>query len=410
MSRDATRRAFLTRGAAGALALAGGARPARAGAQSPASIAGPAARDLRGVTVTDVTALVVNRGSVFVRVRTSAGVTGWGECSPYSVRVTAAMVNEALRPLAVGAPVFQSEPLWDRLLFEPYKMGPGGVLAAGISGIDLALWDIKGKLLGLPVSLLLGGQFRDRVRAYFSIARGEEQPRSALEMARRAGEAVARGFTAVKIRMQFRQMRLDPTPDPSPEYAREVRAAIGDRTELLWDVNNGYTTQRAIDMGRRLHQEFGIVHYEEPVSPHNYAALAQVADAVDVPVAAGEHEYTRWQFRDLITQGRVDIVNPDVVKCCGLTEARRIAAIAQAHDLPVVVHNTQPSIGTAATLHYIASLPNGTLPQEWTGPRPNLDRLFTSQLRFADGHLEVPQAPGLGLDVDERALATHEPL
>ncbi len=401
MSNGIDRRRFLSRaGGAGVLLAAGQATHA-----TPTQ-PGPAPNDLhRRVTVTAVEAFVVNRTSVFVKVTCSEGLSGWGECSPYNEAVVRAMVLEELRPYVLGVPVFETDPLWDRMFFKAYKMGPGGILAAAMAGIDLALWDLKGRLLRMPVYALLGGRFRDRVRAYASIPRGEDNPRPAVEMARRAAAAVQAGYTAVKIRMQFRQLNVDPSPDPTLDYAREVRAAIGDRTELLWDVNNGYTTQRAIEMGRRLHEQFGIVHYEEPVSQQNYAALAAVVDAVDVPVAAGEHEYTRWQFRDLITQGRVDILDPDVTKCCGLTEARRVAAMAQAYDLPIVVHNTQPTIGTAATLHFIASIPNGAYPQEYVGPREALNRVFANRLEFKDGHLLVPEGPGLGLDIDDAAFA-----
>jgi L-alanine-DL-glutamate epimerase-like enolase superfamily enzyme len=132
--------------------------------------------------------------------------------------------------------------------------------------------------------------------------------------------------------------------------------------------------------------------------------MAEVADALDVPVAAGEHEYTRWQFKDLIRQGKPDIVQPDVTKCGGLTEAKKIAALAQVHNKPIVVHNTQPTLGTAASLHFVASCSNASYPQEFTGERPELLRLFRNKLIFEQGTLRVPEDPGLGLEVDVAAL------
>ncbi len=137
---------------------------------------------------------------------------------------------------------------------------------------------------------------------------------------------------------------------------------------------------------------------------HDYQGIAQVADALDVPVAAGEHEYTRWQFRDLILQGKADIIQPDVVKCAGISEMVRIAVLGETFDRGFLPNQTQPTVGTAASLHVVASLINASRPQEYTGQNPRLDDLFREPLLFQDGHITVPTKPGLGLEIDEAKL------
>jgi L-alanine-DL-glutamate epimerase-like enolase superfamily enzyme len=360
----------------------------------------------RGMTtVKRVEALVLPR-SLFVRVETADGVVGWGECTPTNTRVLAALINHELAPYLAGADPFDTEPLWDRMFFNGYELGPSGALTTAIAGIDIALWDIKGKITGLPVSRLMGGVYRSKVRVYATFARGNTpaERKTPLECAREAAGYAAEGFTAVKLRMQIRQMNVDPDPDPTFEYAKELRAALGDGVALLWDCNNGYTPARAITVGRRLFEEYGITHFEEPVSQHNYDALAQVVDAVEVPVAAGEHEDTRWQFRDLITRGRVDVLTPDVIKCGGLTEARKIAVLAQAYDRPIALHNTQPTIATAASVHLAASVPNGHYAQEYRRRKKGINELLEQQLDFNNSYLTVPTGPGLGIMVNEAAV------
>ena len=145
----------------------------------------------------------------------------------------------------------------------------------------------------------------------------------------------------------------------------------------------------------------GIYHFEEPVAQYDYAGIAEVADALDVPVSAGEHEYIRWQFRDLIQQAKVDIIQPDVVKCGGISEMYKIAVLGSTYNKHFVPHQTQPTIGTAANLHVVSSLMNATRPQEYTGQNPRLDALFKKPLIFEDGYIHVPQKPGLGLELDE---------
>lgn len=352
--------------------------------------------------ITDVKATLLRTGSIFVQVQTDEGVRGIGECSPMNGRVLAHFVETALKPLVVGENPLEIDKLWNRMLFCTYKLGVQGVQPEAIAGIDIALWDILGKVTGLPICVLLGGRYRDRVLMYASIGGGAHL--TVEEMARKVEAALEAGFRAIKIRMDWRADHQDVDPEKDWRMFQACKKLTGDAVPLSFDANNGYSVPTAIRQGRRL-ESLGVFHYEEPVAQFDYAGLAQVADALDVPVSAGEHEYTRWQFRDLIHQACVDILQPDVVKCGGITEMRKIAVLAETYNKQFVPHQTQPTIGTAANLHCIAALPWATRPQEYTGRRAELDALFKEPLVWEDGHLLVPDRPGLGLELDEAKLA-----
>jgi L-alanine-DL-glutamate epimerase-like enolase superfamily enzyme len=351
--------------------------------------------------ITDVQTTLLKTGSIFVQVHTDEGIRGIGECSPMNGRVLAHFVDTALKPLVVGQDPREIEKLWNRMLFGTYKLGVQGVQPEAISGIDIALWDILGKVAGLPLCVLLGGRYRDRVRMYASIGGGAGM--TPAEMARKVEAALEKGFRAIKIRMDWGAARQDVDPEKDWQMFQECKKLTGDAIPLSFDANNGYSVTTAIQQGRRF-ESLGIWHYEEPVAQFDYDGIAQVADALDVPVSAGEHEYTRWQFRDLIHQAKVDILQPDVVKCAGITEMKKIAVLAETYNKGFVPHQTQPTIGTAANLHCIAALQWANRPQEYTGQRPELDALFVEPLVFQDGDLLIPDRPGLGLELDDAKL------
>ncbi len=351
--------------------------------------------------ITEVLTTILRTGSVFVRVRTQDGVTGVGECSPMNGRVLKAFVDHALAPIVIGEDARDVDRLWHAMFYRTLKLGAQGAQMEAIAGIDIALWDILGKTTNLPISTLLGGRQRDAIPLYASIGGGMNLTVNA--MAGQVEQALAEGFTAIKIRMDWRADRQDRDPAKDLQMFARCREVCGPDVPLSFDVNNGYSVPTAIQQGRKM-ESLGLYHYEEPVAPYDYAGLAQVADALDVPVSAGEHEYTRWQFRDLIQQARVDIVQPDVVKCGGISEMRRIAVLAETFNKLFVPHQTQPTVGTAANLHVCAALVSCPRPQEFTRRRPELDDLFTQPLVFANGVMRVPTGPGLGLILDESKL------
>lgn len=351
--------------------------------------------------ITEVKATILRTGAIFVRVYTDDGVLGIGECSPMNSRILQHFVEVALRPLLLGEDPREIDRLWHKMLHRTYKLGVQGVQPEAIAGVDIALWDILGKTTGLPICTLLGGRYRDRITMYASIGGGAGSTPE--EMAGRVEAALAKGFRAIKIRMDWGSNRQDTDPAKDYEMFRVCRELCGPDIPLSFDVNNGYSVPTAIQQGRKF-EALGIWHYEEPVAQYDYAGYAQVADALDVPVSAGEHEYTAWQFRDLIAQARVDILQPDVVKCGGITEMKKIAVLSETFNKLFVPHQTQPTLGTAASLHVCAALVNCTRPQEYTGQRPELDDLFREPLVFENGQIILPDRPGLGLELDEAKL------
>ena len=349
--------------------------------------------------ITDVKASPMR--PVLVRVYTDEGVMGIGECSPMNATVNAHFVNTALKPLLMGENPLEIGKLWNKMTFRTYKLGVQGVQPEAIAGVDIALWDILGKVTGLPICILLGGCYREKVLMYASIGGGSSMTPG--EMAKRVESYLDKGFKAIKIRMDWGVARRDADPAKDLEMFRQVKAITGDDIPLSFDANNGYSISTAIQQGRKF-EELGIYHYEEPVAQYDYAGIAEVADALDVPVSAGEHEYTRWQFRDLIEQAKVDIIQPDVVKCAGISEMYKIAVLGSVYNKHFVPHQTQPTIGTAANVHVCAALSDANRPQEYTGQDPRLDALFKEPLIFEDGYIHVPQKPGLGLELDEKKL------
>ena len=397
-SRPLSRRGFLAGGAAGTLALLHETDPP------------PWRRRLDGerrqARVKEVVAYAVP-DAIFVRVTADDGTSGWGEAGHDGGYLVQEVVHRELRPLVVGADVFDAEPVWARMFYEIDELGPGGLASQALAGVDCALWDLRGKLLGMPVWALLGGKFRSEFPLYGSFSIGSMRRHLTPDQAAAtAAGLVEQGFRAIKVRLGIREEFADPDPDPAFPTVAAVRRAIGDEIPLYVDANNGYRVARAIEVGRRLAGEWGVSVFEEPVAAYHYPSMARVADALDLAIAAGEHEYTRWAFRDLILNGRPDVLNPDVSKLAGLTDARKVAALAEAFDLPISVHNARPTLLTAAHMHFVASAQTATRPQEHPGNERLADlwRFFENRISQRDGILTVLDEPGLGLRVDEAAV------
>lgn len=393
------RRDFITRGtvAAGALLAATG---------SPSlTYAQRAARDFRNLKITAIEVVPLSTRSIFVLVRTNEGITGIGECSPMNQPVIVAMLRNALAPVVIGKNPLDIARLWDEMYHGTYKLGVMGAQPEAISGIDIALWDILGKVTGLPIYQLLGGKRKDTIRLYSSMGRGATLP--VAESVAKAVASVRQGFTAVKYRMDWSSRAVDVNPAKDWELMSTVRKEIGDKIDLKYDANNGLSVPTAIKLARRFHSELNIIHFEEPIAQHDYAGLAEVTAAVDIPVAAGEHEYTRWQFRDLIHHAKVDILQPDLVKCAGITEAVRIANLAHTYNKILVPHQTQPTIGTMANVHFLACFDHSSVAQEYNyspDNNPKLWDLFKESRAPQNGYITVPDAPGLGLELDETKM------
>ena len=391
-----TRRRWVTTGLAGI-----------SGALAPAATAQIASKASGRTEIAEIKTYVVP-GACFVKATASNGAFGWGEADADNPPLMGAFINNGLKQEVIGQPVWDAERLWDRMFYANHDHGPGGALANAIAGIDIALWDLRGRLLGLPVYQLIGGMYRDRIRAYGSFGVAFGKAMTSAQAAAQAAKFVKQGFTAVKLRMQIRESRQNPYPDPTLEYARAVRKAIGPDVDFWVDINGGYSAPRAIQMAGILQRELNVLFLEEPVSDQTHTETAAVVRAVDLPVVMGEKEYTRWQQRELLLYGNPDVLNPDPIKAGGLTEMKKIAALAQTYGKPIMCHNTRPTLSTAAALHFCASIPNSAplleyVDLEWERYR-HLPAFMRNNVEFKDGYLLVPKGPGLGLAVDEERV------
>lgn len=351
--------------------------------------------------ITHVESIVLMKRYHMVRIVTNEGVTGVGEVSAaiMNASVTHTMVERVLAPLLVGEDPADIERLWRRMFYHSYKVGPMGAQLQAIAGVDTALWDIAGKVARLPVYALLGGKIRDEQEVYASAMQLDLDP---VEEAKRAAALQEQGYRGYKIHSATPWM-YDVGFDQTLVTVREVRAAVGDAFDLLVDVHNAYYPHTAVRVAREL-EHYGVRHLEEPLAAHDYRGYADLASAVDIPIAAGEQEYTIWQFRDLILEGRVDIIQPDVTKCGGITHFKKIAALAETFNKPITVHNTQPTVGTVAHLHLWVSTPSCVYPQEYHfAPHPLRDDwpIWKEPVLVENGRMRVPESPGLGVELDD---------
>ncbi len=348
----------------------------------------------------------------FVKIETNEGISGWGESDGANKKFANLYIEKALKQYVVGKNPFDSEGIWHEAYLKGLESGIGGLHPGTLAGIDSALWDLKGKILNMPVNKLLGGNGLNKIQVYGSYSRSinDSEYMSPTEMAKVAASFVEQGYKAIKARMGIRQENVNPYPDDDIyNCVKEIRAAIGDNIRLMIDFNNGYLPADAILMSKRLVQDFNVYAIEEPVFQQDYDGLRQVVEALDVPVMAGEHEYSKWMIKDLITIANVDYINADVIKCGGITECRKASAIAHAFGKQIMVHNAKPTLASAASLHLLASIPNGARFQEYAGKRIHqnygpVHKLFENELEFKDGYLSVPQGAGLGLVANEKAM------
>ncbi len=339
--------------------------------------------------------------NVLVRIRTDEGIDGIGECSPMKSPVVLAHLRHALIPLVLGRDPFDVHAIVEDMFTRLYKLAGQG-LAMAASGIEIALWDVIGNKLGVPIYKLLGGACRKKIKMYASSMRRDISPE---EEASRMKDLVDKyGFTAVKVRIGSRYgFDRDEVPGRSEAVVKEVRSALGDDVDIMVDANSCYSAPRAIQIGRSL-ERYNIFHFEEPCPFLDLDSTAKVARALDVPVAGGEQDWDLFRFREMLAREAVDIVQPDPIKAGGLSVCRKIAAIAEAYGAVCTPHQTQP-LGQVATLHFVASTPNCRYTQEYNiEPQPWRERMFVRPLEVRDGCLEVPEEPGLGVELSPEVL------
>ncbi|HKC99465.1 MAG TPA: mandelate racemase/muconate lactonizing enzyme family protein [Methylomirabilota bacterium] len=340
--------------------------------------------------------------SAWVRIWSDSGAFGLGEASPMvHGNASLEIIASAFKPMLLGADPLEPRVIQDRLFHEHIKLGPEGAYTGALAAVDIALWDLRGKVLGQPVCKLLGGAWRRELPFYASI--GGNGQRSVDEVCRVVEKWLELGPAQVKIRFDADKTARDVDLAGDIAKARAVRALVGDGFPLAFDSNNGYSVQGAIRVGRAL-EELGYVWFEEPVQHYHVESFAKVAAALDIAVSAGEQEYTLQGIKRLIEAG-VDIVQPDIVKTGGFTGLADMAALARAYGVDFVPHQTQPSIGHTANLHFVASLTHSHHPAEYNGPYQVQDVVFRTPVRPVKGKFVLGDSPGLGLELDEAELA-----
>src|SRR5436190_6281181 len=340
--------------------------------------------------------------SAFVRVHGDDGLSGVGEASAMQGGIASlGIIARDIAPTLIGEDPLDHAVLLDTLLHTFAKLGPEGALSGALAALDIALWDLKGKLLGQPIYKLLGGAWRTSLPFYASI--GGNGVRSVDEVLRVVEARLKDNPAAVKIRFDNDRTRLDTDIPGDIAKAKAVRKLVGDGFPLAFDANNGYSVGGAIRVGRAL-EELGYWWFEEPVQHYQVKAMGEVARRLDITVSAGEQTYTLSGVADLIEAG-VRMVQPDIVKMGGITGLVRCAALAQAHGAELVPHQTQPTIGHMASLHLAASQLHMTKPCELNDPSPRMHAVFDNPPKPIDGLFHLPAEPGLGLTVNEGELA-----
>jgi len=370
----------------------------------------------RSTPSTTPRALETNRGrhlcvypsdaeTLLIKITTGDGAVGWGEAhSPPVPRVSEALVSDLLAPQLLGQDPLAVEALWDRLYHSMRLRGhTRGFMMEALAGVDVALWDLRGKMLGQPVYALLGGPFverrdgRLRVPCYASGVPGATLDERLLA----AERFIAMGFTALKASIGRGAHGED------LEQVEQLAAAVRGRADLLVDAHGCYDARTAIPAARRM-EAAGVRWLEDPLAPEDVQGYAALCAAVDLPIANGETECTRWQFLEKLRLSAADIILPDVCRAGGISEGVKIALIADLFAVPWCAHVSVGSwVHLAAALHLAVATP-GFLICEYPNPlsaNPLGDVLLQEPIAYSDGHLAVPEGPGLGIAFDEQALA-----
>jgi len=360
------------------------------------------------------------RKCLLVRIETSCGLVGWGEAGQYGpAEAVAAGIQSVLAPLLIGEDPRQPEVLWEKMYATVRDYGRGGSYIEGISGIDIALWDLLGKHLGVPVYVLLGGAFRQSIPVYATgLYYVGEEPTSESNMPALIAEAsryASAGFPAMKLKIGLLR------PGEDLERVAAVRKAAGDRI-LMVDANHAYAPHVAVSVARRL-EKYDVFWFEEPVVPESIEGYRQVKAATSIAIAGGECEHTRYGFEKWFSARAIDIAQPDICCAGGLSELRRIAAMASAFHISCFPHVWGSAVALSAGLHLAATLPpvpstarpiapyNEPLLEWDSSPNPLRSSLFKNPPVAVAGEVGVPAGSGLGIEPDIEAfgpfLAAH---
>ncbi len=344
------------------------------------------------------------KSAMIIKVETDEGLVGWGEAYGPAA-VSRAVIESLFKKQLIGRDPFDVEVIWEHLYNLIKDYGLSGMTISALSAVDIAMWDLMGKACGKPIHKLLGGCFRNPVTAYATGFYFTDLNRTLEDAVEEAQKYLAQGFKAMKMKIGLGDLRKD------LKRVEAVRHVVGDEVKLMVDANHCFTVPQAITIGREL-DKMGIYWFEEPISPEDLDGYQQVTQALDLAVAGGENEFTKFGFREIIARKAMDIVQPDVCAAGGITECKKIAAMAQAHWVECVPHAWGSAIGMAATLHFLASLPDcppclcpvpPLLEFEQTF-NPFRDDLATVQITHQNGLVAVPEGPGLGIEINQEVI------
>lgn len=367
--------------------------------------------------ITNVEAMVLSTGKVknvadatqevfLVKIDTDAGISGVGvaDSSPWIMKsvIEAPRSHDkcsGLRELILGKDPFEVEVLWELMYYNSYYYGRQGAAIAAISAIDIALWDIIGKALGKPIHHLLGGAFRRKVQAYASTLFPQD-PEAVDDVRKQARQLADAAFTAIKFGWGCFGLDID----TDVALVEAARKEVGNDVLLMIDVGMKWDAKTGIKRANAL-KPFNPFWLEEPLPPEDYKGYRRMADAIDFCwIVAGEEEYTLFGFHRLIEEGGIDAIQPDVTRAGGFTECRKIATLAKLRNLPVVPHCWSSDIAVAATLHFIAALPNAPFLEYCVIDSPLRWDLTENPIRVKDGFVEVPCEPGLGIRLNQTII------
>ena len=342
---------------------------------------------------------------VFVKVYTDEGIDGVGEATlEYKEKALAGAV-EHIREYLLGKNPFEIEKHWHAIYRDAYWRG-GAVLMSALSAVEMALWDILGKALGVPVYQLLGGKVHDKVRIYVNgWFAGAKEPE---EFGEKARIAVKRGITAMKWD-PFGKSYLDISSqdlDRAIRCVAAVREAVGDGVDLLIEGHGRFNIPTAVKIAREL-ESFKPMLFEEPVPPDNLDALREVKERSNLAISAGERLYTRWDYKPLFDKMAADYIQPDISHAGGIMELKKIAAEAECRYIPFAPHNPSGPVANAATLQLAACCPNFCILEIMYSDVEWRKDVTDEALEYADGYISIPDRPGLGIEINEEACLAH---
>lgn len=342
---------------------------------------------------------------VFVKVITDSGLYGVGEATLEYREPTVVQAIKELERYLVGKDPHNIEAFWHDAYRDAYWRG-GVVLMSALAGVEMALWDIKGKDLGVPIYQLLGGKVRDSVKCYANAwFAGAKKPE---EFAQKAKIAVKNGFSGLKWDPFGKEyLNIDPKHlNEALDCIAAVKDAVGNQVHLIIEGHGRFNVPTAVRIGNAL-EKFGILWFEEPIPPDDKKGIAWVRSKIATPVSGGERLYSRFEYADYLRMECADFWQPDVSHAGGIMEVRKIAAMAESHYIPVCPHNPSGPVANAATLQLAACIPNFYLLETMANDIPWRADVSTEKVKFENSEMFIPDLPGLGIDINEEEIAKH---